>query len=38
MVNKMLEPTKQKLQKQFALRVMSEARYLIEQERKRKGK
>lgn len=37
-VNKMLEPTKQKLQKQFALRVMSEARNLIEQQQKRKGK
>lgn len=38
MVNKMLEPTKQKLQKQFALRVMSEARWLIEEQHKRKGK
>jgi hypothetical protein len=37
-VNKMLEPTKQKLQKQFALRVMSEARNLIEKERTKKGK
>jgi hypothetical protein len=37
-VNKMLEPTKTKLQKAFALRVMSEARNLIEKERTKKGK
>ena len=38
MANKMLEPTKKKLQQAFALRVMTEARYLIEKERTKKGK